>query len=117
MLAYETYYNEKLKKLDYVEFPVNNMYDFSNDPETNLVETDSSHDINLKSLTECLEINNKNIADGSLSIIKCKDCGRYFQLSRNEALSFEAKGLNLPKRCYKCRRNRKAAASKKEANG
>lgn len=36
----------------------------------------------------------------------CKDCGNDFYMLHNEAMFYQSKGLNLPKRCKECRKKR-----------
>lgn len=39
---------------------------------------------------------------------RCKDCGKVVYLTMDEEWWFKAKGFALPKRCYDCRKHRKA---------
>ena len=45
------------------------------------------------------------------TLMKCKECGKYFELTWSEKLFFEQKGLSIPKRCRSCREKRKNAKS------
>lgn len=40
-------------------------------------------------------------------IRKCKDCGDYFAITKNEVAWYKNKGFSLPVRCLECRRERK----------
>ena len=50
---------------------------------------------------------NKEIADGSLLVKKCADCGKYYFMTIHEEFWFKGKGLSVPKRCLICRKTRK----------
>lgn len=39
--------------------------------------------------------------------IKCADCGNTFSITEEEKKWYEDKGFALPKRCKKCRRDRR----------
>lgn len=39
--------------------------------------------------------------------IICKDCGKSFSISPDEEMFYTSKGLQVPKRCKECRKNRK----------
>lgn len=41
------------------------------------------------------------------TLMKCKECGKYFELTWSEKLFFEQKQLSIPKRCKPCRDKRK----------
>lgn len=43
------------------------------------------------------------------TLMKCKECGKYFELTWTEKMFFEQKGLSIPKRCRSCREKRKKA--------
>jgi hypothetical protein len=43
------------------------------------------------------------------TLMKCKECGKYFELTWTEKMFFEQKGLAIPKRCKPCRDKRKKA--------
>ena len=66
-------------------------------------------------IDERIDIYNKNLVKNfdkdshsdSLIVRKCKECGRYYMVDREEALWYEERGLSLPKRCYECRRKRR----------
>jgi hypothetical protein len=48
-----------------------------------------------------------------LDVVKrCRDCGRPFSVSLSEQRYFESKGLQPPKRCTDCRRDRRANQTK-----
>lgn len=52
-------------------------------------------------------INNAIEAIDSLNedIVKCKECGKYFLIQYNERLWYTQRGLSIPKRCPRCRKN------------
>lgn len=45
--------------------------------------------------------------EDALYIEKCKDCGRYFVINKEEYTWFKTRDLVLPKRCKFCREKRK----------
>lgn len=49
------------------------------------------------------------IKEFNKTLMKCKECGKYFELTWSEKLFFEQKGLSIPKRCMPCRAKRKKA--------
>lgn len=51
------------------------------------------------------------IREFNKTLMKCKECGKYFELTWSEKLFFEQKGLSIPKRCRPCRAKRKKAKS------
>lgn len=51
------------------------------------------------------------IKEFNKTLMKCKECGKYFELSWSEEMFFEKKGLSIPKRCRQCRAKRKKAKS------
>ena len=56
-----------------------------------------------------IEASNRNIAirTGAWEIRTCKDCGKYFILSLSEEKWFAMRGMESPKRCMACRKERK----------
>lgn len=42
--------------------------------------------------------------DGDWYHVKCKECGKEFNLSYNEVQFYKRKELDIPKRCYNCRK-------------
>ena len=55
-------------------------------------------------------IMNNWIAKGQCTIRKCKTCGLYFFIGRDEEDWFKHKGFDLPKSCQFCRDNKRQAA-------
>lgn len=49
------------------------------------------------------------ITEFNITLMKCKECGKYFELTWMEKMFFEQKGLSIPKRCKPCRDKRKKA--------
>jgi len=49
------------------------------------------------------------ITEFNTTLMKCKECGKYFELTWTEKMFFEQKGLAIPKRCKPCRDKRKKA--------
>ena len=49
------------------------------------------------------------ITEFNETLMKCKECGKYFELTWTEKMFFEQKGLAIPKRCKPCRDKRKQA--------
>ena len=107
MKAYKNYVNEETMKIDIVEFDVDNEFDFSHDPVTNLYDSDNGHTIFAENKIEGTERLNAEIARGDYSLVKCKDCSRYFLLPKEEIEWFEDRGLVAPKRCPVCRKKKK----------
>lgn len=110
MKAFKMCYNEETGKVDYVEFEIKHEFDFSNDPVTNLVDTDDGHTCDNYHFFDDLEDINREIGQGETEVVKCKDCGRYFILPRSEKEWFEDRDLNVPRRCVPCRNKRKKKA-------
>ena len=50
-----------------------------------------------------------SISEFNSTLMKCKECGKYFELTWTEKMFFEQKGLAIPKRCKPCRDKRKNA--------
>lgn len=107
MKAYKNYVNEETMKIDTIEFDVDNEFDFSHDPVTNFCDSDNGHNVSRDTNMEYIEELNKEIESGEHSLLKCKDCERYFLLPRSEKEWFSSRGLIVPKRCPKCRSKRK----------
>ena len=105
--AYKYYYNEKEKLVELLEFLVKDQCDFSNEPETNFAEGVNAHNINHENALLACHKFNDDIARGKLMIQKCKDCGIYFLITKDEKEWFESRNLFVPKRCCKCRIKRK----------
>ena len=55
----------------------------------------------------CADDYNIDISTGELTVKKCKDCGMYFFVSKDEASWYTDKGLKVPSRCEFCRKKRK----------
>lgn len=49
------------------------------------------------------------ITEFNETLMKCKECGKYFELTWMEKMFFEQNGLAIPKRCKPCRDKRKKA--------
>ena len=47
------------------------------------------------------------------AIVRCVDCGEQFTITTSEMEWWHRKGLHLPKRCRKCREQRKTEGSAK----
>lgn len=107
MKAYKSFVNEETMKIDSIEFDIDNELDFSHDPVTNFCESDNGHSTSKSNTIEWVEELNKDIESGEQSLLKCKDCNRYFLLPRGENEWFKSRGLIIPKRCPKCRSKRK----------
>lgn len=56
---------------------------------------------------ECRDADNKIVHRGV-----CKDCGKEFFVKAKDAAFLKSKGLELPKRCYECRKARKIEKAK-----
>ena len=52
---------------------------------------------------DCFEYGNK-----IYSTVRCSDCGRSFEITNRQYDFYRSKGLNLPKRCDQCRKNKKS---------
>ena len=58
-----------------------------------------------------------DIYSGNIEIIRCKDCGHDFLLTKKNIEWYDENGFDHPKRCMACRKKRKDAkekAAKKE---
>lgn len=106
MKAYKKCVNEETMKIDIVEFDIDNPFDFSHDPVTNLYDSDNSHSLEKEIITYAESLNAK-IDRGDYSLMKCKDCNRYFLLPKSEKEWFEERSLAVPKRCPRCRSKRR----------
>ncbi len=106
MKAYKTFFNEETGKFDYIEFDIDHEFDFSHDPQTNFTESDNGHTCIKESFMEGLKKDNEKIESGEWKVLKCKDCGRYYVLPKEEEW-FVDRGLNPPKRCVSCRGKKK----------
>ena len=42
-------------------------------------------------------------------IVECAECGKVFTISAEEKEWYKEKGFKIPKRCPKCRKNRRNA--------
>ncbi len=49
---------------------------------------------------------NIKVAEGSVVVVKCRECGLYFLVTKTDVEWYENKGLDAPKRCMCCRRAR-----------
>lgn len=55
-----------------------------------------------------------DIRSGVIEIIKCKDCGHDFLLTRKNIEWYDENGYDHPKRCMACRKKRKEAKEKSD---
>ena len=107
MKAYKIFYNEKTKLLDLMEFDISDEFDFSHDPDSNMDEENHSHCCVKESMEEDVNRLNEQIKSGSLQIRRCKDCGGYFSANEQFRHWYKYRGLDVPKRCGKCRELRR----------
>ncbi len=107
MKAYKHCFNESTKKIDYIEYEISHEFDFEHEPETNLYDALDGHNCHIESTMEWIDNVNADLENGSLMIVKCKDCGIYFMLPQDEAVWFSDRGMMPPKRCPRCRKARK----------
>lgn len=49
---------------------------------------------------------NIQVAEGIIAVIRCRECGLYFLVTKNDVEWYENKGLDAPKRCICCRKAR-----------
>ena len=111
MKGYKILYNEETGSFYSKEFAMINESDFSHEPETNVYDYRNTHIIFEELNIELVEGLNQEIKDGELEVIKCKDCGNFFLIDKDEKEWYTNKGLNIPKRCGICRDNRKEETS------
>jgi hypothetical protein len=95
-----------------VSYEAKHRFDFSNEPDTNFVDVDGIiHTTNEKTVDERIEKNQNLMVkrldlasdDSEFIIVRCKDCGKYFRLTKGESDWFDRRGLENPKRCLTCR--------------
>lgn len=46
---------------------------------------------------------NKALESGEIFVYKCKDCGDWYCVTKNEKEWYSERGLFIPRRCYPCR--------------
>lgn len=117
MKAYKRAWDVNNNKFCLVEFDVANPFDFSNDPDVNLVGEEKSHNCDFDIMQKSIDEDNKHIVSGftedyfqeqdNVVVRKCPDCGKFFALHGTEAKFFLDRELNLPKRCFLCRLKRR----------
>lgn len=114
MLAYKLRYDEDNKRFTAISFEVSNEYDFSNDPITNFVEWDHMHICGFQRAADAAEHLNNDIMLGKFELKQCKDCHRYFIITKSEIEWFNERGLVAPKRCTNCRAKNKKEKKENE---
>lgn len=107
MKAYKVYYDKITDSFREMEFDVRCESDFTNDPESNIAGFNDQHNCDHASVLCSLNKWNEELANGHISVQKCKDCGCFFIMTVNERQWFENRDLALPKRCMSCRRKRR----------
>ncbi len=110
MKAYKEYFDEENNKFTLFEFEVAGEKDFSKEPVTNLADNENCHFCNAKLAHDAVENLNVKIASGEITVIKCKDCGKFFVLGNSERDWYLSKNYAIPKRCYSCRKIKKQNA-------
>lgn len=98
-----------------VTYDVKHEYDFTNEPATNLVDSDNTHNCNEEIVDERIRKLNEDyvkrldeFSDPCAVTVKTyKECNRYFILPYSEYMWFRWRSLKPPARCYKCRDKRK----------
>lgn len=45
-------------------------------------------------------------------VLKCMECGKSFEMTTEEQKWYKEKGYELPKRCFDCRKKRRANSRK-----
>lgn len=107
MKAYKLKYNEDDNSYGIVSFEIAHSRDFSHDPDTNLSDNMHSHFEEAGSAENAAVSLNRKIAAGELSVHKCMDCGKFFEITEDERHWFRARSLNVPKRCLSCRNKKR----------
>lgn len=107
MKGYKYYFNEEAKQFDLIEFDLLSEKDFSHDPESNLEGEENCHNCNKTSALNGVAKMNDKLASGEFTVHKCKDCSKFFIITKDEKRYFAERNLNMPKRCSACRRKRK----------
>ncbi len=102
MDSYKVFYDNKFNEFSYIA------YDSRFNPYTNFSEvygeiTSQSKDW----IVEVVGEYNELIRTNSVDILYCKDCRKYFILTKSEKEWFESRGLDLPRRCPRCRNKNK----------
>ena len=114
MKIYNLYYNEETKKIDVQNFIVKDEFDFSYASKLNFQDGPIGHFVSEEDARTLANGYNEDIASGKLILKRCKECNKYFVLKDSEVEWYSASGLAIPKRCSKCRAERKKA--NKEGN-
>ena len=97
MKGYKIFYNAEEGRFDYESF-------LSEVGDTSGI---TSWNCKLDTTEMAVESLNRKLRDKELFILKCKDCGEYFELTSSEKEWFEHRGMKAPVRCEPCRIKRK----------
>jgi len=106
MIIYKEYWDEKSQEVKFKEIEVAD----KNDPatiESNCTEFINAYYTDKASAENGVARFNKDIKAEKFFIKKCKECGIFFVISADEKQWYEDRGMQLPKRCEKCRKKRK----------
>lgn len=107
MTTYTTFYNEKTRQFDIAE---ENCLAKDAKPASEYGQVEVSH-FKSRGLAEVsIYMNNSRLKNGEIKMIKCKDCKKWFLLTKKSAEFYAEKGLKLPARCKRCRDERKKQA-------
>lgn len=114
-MVYKLNWNEEENKFEVLSYE----RDAESEPKSNIVGQNdgifSSHLENPQIANLMTMAATTLLAEGSISMNKCRECGCYFTVSKEEADWYISKELGVPKRCYSCRRANKKKAMRKAA--
>ena len=121
MKAYKISFNGK--QFELVEFDVINEFDFTHDPDVNLIGGEHMHNCDHDIVKERVDKLNAHIVprftkdilfyhDDDIMVKKCICCNKYFIIYKDEAKWFFDRNMVLPKRCDICRRKNKLEKEK-----
>jgi len=108
-MIYASYYNQETKKYMTIELTDENKAKYEKDS----IEHDTL--IPFKEIQFAVantSIYNKNIENGELKVIICKDCKKSFSMDKKEMDWYADKNYELPVRCPLCRQKRKKEKEK-----
>lgn len=95
-------------------------HDESKDEKSNLVGQNdglfSSHLENPQMANALALLSTTLVAEGKISVHRCRSCGLYFTISKEDEGWFTNHELGVPRKCYCCRRqNRRTKKIRNEA--
>lgn len=103
-MYYKLKWNEELKVFTVISYEKGD----EKEPKSNLVGENDGSVITNSQVANLLSMAATTlVADGEITVEKCKECGLYFTVSKEDESWYSQRGLEPPKRCYCCRQYRK----------